>query len=173
MKSGGPPRSIVVGEGRPHGPPQNVTRATTVDGRLVVLQGLSHMVGAGQLAVIWREHDHFTSQVIAQFESEPIDWLALPGHEWLVATTEHIWHVRETGEISPVARLPQILSYPSSLARSSDGTLYLGGSGGVLRLTPLWKEDPRYAADWLVSKRSPAEDCWREWAAREWGPSEL
>jgi hypothetical protein len=43
----------------------NVNQALAVDGSIYVLQGISHLsLSEGQLARVWREHDHFTSHVI-------------------------------------------------------------------------------------------------------------
>jgi hypothetical protein len=152
-KSGGPPRSVTIGAVRGELVPQNVNRAMAVDGVLYVLQGISHMgFSAGQFSAVWREHDHFTSRVIARYRSEPVDWVFQTDGTWLVLTWEAIWSTSRNGEVELVARLPDVLEYPSNLSRASDGTLYVGGRGAVLRLTPLWSEAPRYASDLLVPK---------------------
>jgi ligand-binding sensor domain-containing protein len=70
---------------------------------------------------------------------------------WLVATEEGLWRTSEAGVSTLVARFPDVLSNPDSLARAADGTLYVGARNGVLRLTPLWPETPRYLPDWLVT----------------------
>ena len=70
-ESGGKPRSITIGEQSEDDlNAQNVNRAVAKGGALYVLQGLSHLgLSAGQLAVVWPEHDHFTSRVIARYDS--------------------------------------------------------------------------------------------------------
>ncbi len=159
-KSGGPPRSITIGAVRGELVPQNVNRAMAVDGVLYVLQGLSHMgFSAGQFSALWREHDHFTSRVIARYRSEPVDWIFQTDGTWLVLTWEAIWKTSNNGEVELIARLPDVLEYPNSLSGTPDGTLYIGGRGAILRLTPLWSEAPRYAPDLLVPKgREPCKN---------------
>jgi hypothetical protein len=152
-KSGGPPRSITIGARRGDVVPQNVNRAMTVDGVVYLLQGLSHLgFSAGQFSALWREHDHFTTRIIARFRSEPVDWILQEDGTWFVLTGEAIWRTTKSGDMEIVARLPDVLEYPLNLSESSDGTLYVGGRGAVLRLTPLWSEAPRYASDLLVPK---------------------
>jgi hypothetical protein len=152
-QQGGEPRAIVIGgeqEGRSI--PQNVNRALAAGGALYVLQGLSHMgFSGGQLAKVWREHDHFTSHVIARYESEPFDWVPESDGTWLVATHEALWRTSEEGARTLVARFPDVLSDPDSVVLTADGTLYVGARNGVLRLTPAWPELPRYLPDWLVT----------------------
>ncbi len=159
-KRGGPPRSITIGARRWEFVPQNVNRAMTVDGVVYVLQGISHPgVSRGQFSALWREHDHFTSHVIAKYRSEPVDWIFQSDGAWLVLTWEAIWKTSRNGDIELVARLPDALEYPLSLTQAADGTLYVGGRGAVLRMTPLWSEAPRYASDLLVPKgREPCKN---------------
>jgi hypothetical protein len=161
-RGGGTPRPIVVrepGEGDDDLVPQNVHRAMAVAGELYVLQGLSHMMTSqGQLAKVWREHAHFTSHVIARYWSQPFDWVPEQDGTWLVATAEAIWRTSETGTNSLVARLPQVISGANSLARELDGTLYIGMRGAVLRLTPTWPDEPRYASDLLLPP-GPRDRC--------------
>jgi hypothetical protein len=163
-RGGSAPRSIVIG---PHQGdeevPQNVNRALAVGGDLYVLQGISHMgISEGQFAKIWREHDHFSNQVVARYASEPVDWIHEPDGTWLVATWNAIWRTSERGSNELITRLPAVLDYPNSFAKSADGTLYVGGRGGILRLTPTWPDTPRYAADLLVPMGSREEACWAE-----------
>ena len=148
-RRGGDPRSIVVGEAYPGDyVPQNVNRAMASDGALFVLQGITHGVSSGgQLVKVWREHDHFTSHVIARYSSEPVDWIREPGGIWLVVTWDAVWRTSDAGTSTLVAGLPDVLDYPNSLARSADGTFYIGMRGGIVRLTPTWPDAPRYAAD--------------------------
>jgi hypothetical protein len=159
-KSGGPPRSITIGAVRGELVPQNVNRAMAVDGVLYVLQGLSHMgLSTGQFSALWREHDHFTSRVIARYRSEPVDWILQDDGTWWVLTWDAIWRTSRNAEVELVTRLPDVLEYGLSLAKASDGTLYVGGRGAVLRLTPLWSEAPRYAPDLLVPRgREPCRN---------------
>jgi hypothetical protein len=163
-KAGGEPRSIVIGQDDGEYVPQNVNQAMTLKGVLYVLQGLSHLGSSGgQLAMLWREHDHFTSQVIARYPTEPTDWLLQPDGTWLVLTEDAIWQTSATNGVTLVARLASGIDYPASLAQSYDATLYVGGRGGVLRLTRLWDEHPRYASDLLIPKGSAQETCWTDW----------
>lgn len=169
-KSGGPPRSIEIGQSPGRAPfdsvPQNVNRAMTAEGVVYVLQGQTHlMTRPGQLAALWREHDHFTSRVVARYRTEPIDWIAQDDGTWLVLTDEAIWHTSRAGEVSLVTRVPAVMQYASSFIRTVDGTFYVSGRSGVVRLTPLWTEHPRYAADWLIPKGSALQKCWASWLA--------
>jgi hypothetical protein len=119
-KSGGAPQSVIVGQEAGYHVPQNVNRAMVIDGGLFVLQGLSHLtLSVGQLAVIRREHENFTSRVIARFPSEPFDWILIPNGSLLVATRNAIWHVSKTGHVALFTRLPDVLEYPSALAQLS------------------------------------------------------
>lgn len=160
-RAGGEPRTILVGPSYDFGEynPQNVNRALAVGGELYVLQGLSDMSRSdGQFAKVWREHGHFTSHVIARYYSEPFDWIQEPDGAWLIATWYAIWRTTDDGKVSLVARLPEVVYAPNSFARTPDGTLYIGGRGGVVRLTPTWPEEPRYVADFLVP-REREKDC--------------
>lgn len=158
---GGAPRSVFVGtQEQDKITPQNVNRAMAADGVIYVLQGLAHMgTNEGQLAKIWREHDHFTSHVIARYSSEPVDWIRRDDGTWLIATWTAIWETREGAPSTLVAHLPHIMSYPTSLVNAADGTLFVGMRGGVVRLTPTWPDVPRYSADFLWHPGSQRLDC--------------
>jgi len=162
-RSGGAPRSVFIGRNEMYGGDvQNVNRAEAAGGAIYVLQGLSHMgMSEGQLARLWREHDHFTSHVIARFASEPFEWIRIEDGSWLIATWNAIWHTSERGESTLVARLPDVAWYPNSFVREGDGTLYVGMRGGVLRLTPTWPDMPRYAVDLLVPENDADLSCWQ------------
>jgi len=160
-RAGGEPRSVFVGtQEQDEITPQNVNRAMAADGVIYVLQGIAHQgTNEGQLAKIWREHDHFTSHVIARYPSEPVDWIRRGDGTWLIATWTAIWETREGAPIAIVARLPDIMSYPTSLVSTADGTLFVGTRSGVVRLSPTWPDVPRYAADFLWKPDSPRRDC--------------
>ena len=160
-RAAGSPRAIFVGTHRQEKiVPQNVNRALAADGVIYVLQGIAHQgTNQGQLAKIWREHDHFTSHVIARYSAEPIDWIRRADGTWLIATWNAIWATREGASSTLVARLPQIMSYPTSLVSAANGTLFVGMRGGVLRLSPTWPEAPQYAADFLWNPSSQGRDC--------------
>jgi hypothetical protein len=167
-RTGGPPRSVAIERNDSQPVAQNVNRAMAVDGRLFVLQGLSHLgISLGQFGVLWREHDHFTSRALAKFPSEPIDWFLLADGDWIVLTLETLWRVTKAGQLTLVARLPEAIEGPSSLARSDDGTLYVAGRNAILRLQPLWSEQPRYASDILIPAGSPYQKCWNKWISRK------
>jgi hypothetical protein len=159
-RQGGEPRQVHVGPATKDAiDPQNVNQALADGSSVYVLQGISHLgISEGQLAKVWREHEHFTSHVIARYASEPVAWVPL-ADGFLVTTWEAIWHTKLDGTTALVSRLPDIVWYPTSLARASDGTLYVGIRGGVLRLTPTWPEQPRYVADYLWPTRSGQPDC--------------
>ncbi|HTA90176.1 MAG TPA: hypothetical protein VK745_11385 [Polyangiaceae bacterium] len=159
-RRGGEPRLVHIGPGKKDEiDPQNVNQALADGSAVYVLQGISHLgISEGQLAKLWREHDHFTSHVIARYDSEPVAWIPLPDG-FLVTTWEAIWHTKMDSTTTLVARLPSVMWYPSSLARASDGTFYVGTRGGVLRLIPTWPDEPRYAADYLWPARPGLPDC--------------
>ena len=168
-RAGGQPRSVFVG---PHEQdefvPQNVNRALAVDGAICVLQGIAHMgTNEGQLAKIWREHDHFSSHVIARYASEPVDWIRRDDGSWLVATWDAIWETREGTPSTLVSHFPDIMWYPTSLVRAADGTFFVGTRGGVVRLTPTWPDAPRYAADFLWEAGSQKRGCHADGEAAE------
>jgi hypothetical protein len=150
-RAGGAPRPFSVGSSREGWSPQNVNRAMPIGRDLFLLQGLSHLsLSAGQMARVWREHDHFTSGVIARFSSEPFDWIREGDGTWLVATQDGLWRANPASHtVELVARFPEFLIYPTSLVRTADGLFYVGGRNGVLRLTPTWPDMPRYFAEWL------------------------
>lgn len=160
-RAGGPPRSVFVGpRERDDFVPQNVNRALAADGVIYVLQGIAHMgISEGQLAKIWREHDHFTSHVIARYASEPVDWIRRDDGNWFVATWNAIWETREGAPSTVVANLPDVMQYPTSLARAANGTFFVGTRGGVVRLAPVWPDAPRYAADFLWEAGGHKRDC--------------
>jgi len=160
-RAGGPPRSVFVGpRERDDFVTQNVNRALAADGVIYVLQGIAHMgISEGQLAKIWREHDHFTSHVIARYASEPVDWIRRDDGNWFVATWNAIWETREGAPSTVVANLPDVMQYPTSLARAANGTFFVGTRGGVVRLAPVWPDAPRYAADFLWEAGGHKRDC--------------
>jgi hypothetical protein len=160
-RAGGEPRSIFVGTHQQDEiTPQNVNRAMAADGVIYVLQGLAHQgIHEGQLAKIWREHDHFTNHVIARYSSEPVEWIRRDDGTWLIATWSAIWQTRDGAPSTIVANFPDIMSYPTSLVSTADGTLFVGTRGGVVRLSPTWPDMPRYAADFLWKPGSPRRDC--------------
>jgi len=130
------------------------------EGVIYVLQGIAHMgTNEGQLAKIWREHDHFTSRVIARYPSEPVDWIRRGDGSWRIATWSAIWQTREGAPSTILARLPDIMSYPTSLVSTADGTLFVGTRGGVVRLSPTWPDVPRYATDFLWMPAARGRDC--------------
>lgn len=161
-RAGGPPRSVFIGTRHPErSAVQNVNRAIALGEAIYVLQGISHLsISEGQLARLWREHDHFTHHVIARFASEPVDWIRLEDGSWLIATQTDIWQLDERGTADLVARLPNIAWYANSIVAEGDGTLYVGMSGGVLRLTPKWPDTPRYAVDLLLPDTNAGRSCW-------------
>jgi hypothetical protein len=176
-RSGGEPRSIEIGQKTTRDPfdrvPQNVNRAMTIDGVIYALQGLTHlMTTPGQLVALWREHDHFTGHVVARYRTEPVDWIVQDDGTWLVLTDEGIWKTSRAGEVSLVTRVPEVLEYASSFVMTADGTFYVSGRAGVLRLTPVWAEQPRYAAEWLMPNRSAQKKCWLSWLANPKRPSQ-
>jgi hypothetical protein len=160
-RAGGQPRSVLIGAQKEDDiVPQNVNRALLADGVIYVLQGIAHLdTNEGQLAKIWREHDHFTSQVIAQYSSEPGDWIRTDDGSWFVATWHAIWQTREGAASILISRLPGIMWYPTSLLRAAGGTFFVGTRGGVVRLTPVWPDAPRYAVDFLSEAGAQRRDC--------------
>ena len=159
-RKGGKPRSVHIGPVKEDEiNPQNVNQARADGSTVYLLQGISHLgISQGQLVKVWREHAQFTSHVIARYDSAPVAWIPLVDG-FLVTTWEAIWHTKTDGTTALVARLPSIMLYPSSLARASDGTLYVGTRGGVLRLTPTWPDQPSYAADYLWPAKPGLPDC--------------
>lgn len=159
-RRGGEPRPVHIGPVKEDEiDPQNVNQARADGSTVYLLQGIAHLgISQGQLAKVWREHDHFTSHVIARYDSEPVAWIPLVDG-FLVTTWEAIWHTKTDGTTTLVARLPSVIGYPRSLARASDGTLYVGTRGGVLRLTPTWPDQPSYVADYLWPARPGLPDC--------------
>jgi hypothetical protein len=132
-----------------------------IDGVVYVLQGLAHiMPRPGQLAAVWREHDHFASRVVARYRTKPGEWIRDGADSWLVVTVDAIWRTSRRGSVELVARLPRVLPTVTSLVRKADGTLYLGTAGGALRLTPRWDREPRYLEEILVEQGSEGEACW-------------
>lgn len=122
-RGGGEPRSVSVGtQKHEEFASQNVNRALAADGVIYVLQGITHMgISEGQLAKIWREHDHFATRVIARYPSEPVDWIRRDDGTWLVATWTAIWETRQGAPSTVLARLPEIISYPTSLNSRGSG----------------------------------------------------
>jgi hypothetical protein len=164
-RSGGSGRSIAIGEKYGELVPQNVRRAVAADGALFLLQGVTHLfMGDGHLAVLRREHDHFTTRVIARYRLEPLDWVMEPDGLWLVLTPDAIWRTSRSGNVELVAHVPKVYGV-GSLARAADGRLYVGGRGGVIRLTPRWQEHPRYLSDFLLPEGSSQAACWARWRA--------
>jgi len=100
----------------------------------------------------------FRSHVIATYATEPVAWIRLVDG-FLVVTHEAIWQTKLDGATSLVARLPGSAWGPNSLARAADGTLYVGMPGGILRLTPTWPDEPRYATDYLWPAQPGMPDC--------------
>ncbi len=158
-RSDGGAQPIVVGSDEDV---QNVNLGRVENGALYVLQGISHLtLSEGQLAKVWRDHGRFQSHVIARYTTEPVDWIRERDGAWLVLTWDAIWRTSEKGTSDLVARLPKALNNPNSLVEAPDGTVYVGASSGVLRLTPTWPDVPRYAADFLLPKGSRYEACWQ------------
>jgi hypothetical protein len=60
---------------------------------------------------VWRDHDHFTSHVVARYDSEPVAWIPLAGG-FLVATWEVIWQTKMDGTNTLASRLPDVTWYP-------------------------------------------------------------
>jgi hypothetical protein len=150
---GGDERAIPIGGiAEAEARPQNVLRALRVGDEIYLLQGLSHLgSSSGQFAKLWRENGSYTGQAIARFDSAPSAWQREPDGSWLIATEAALWRVNEAaGTAELVVRFPEMTWTPTSLAIAGNGTIYLGSPSGVLRLTPMWNEAPRYAADLLL-----------------------
>jgi hypothetical protein len=143
--------------------PQNVVRAIASGDVILVLQAESYARSIGQLAELWREHDHFTSRVIARYDRAPSEMLAQPDGSWLVLVDDALWRTRRTGSVELIARLPSVYQYHASLATDDAGRLYLAGAVGVLRLTPRWDSDFGYVPDLLLPEGSSFERCWSGW----------
>lgn len=139
---------------------QNVGRLQRSGSKLYVLQGLAHLgISEGQLAAVWRERGRFHAHVIATYRSEPVELIRASEREWLVLTWNAVWKASEAGTNELVTRLPDVVSYPSSFVRMPDGVLLVGMREGVLRLTPLWDEAPRYAAEVLIPRDRHEQPC--------------
>jgi hypothetical protein len=149
-------QSITIGDGERA---QDVIRATASGDVVFVLQSLWHHVNTGQLAELRREHDHFTSRVIARYDRAPTDMLPQPDGSWLVLTENAVWHTLPTGTVELMARLPPVPQNETTLAVDDAGRLYAGGRLGVMRLTPSWGTTLRYIPDLLLPKGFSFERC--------------
>jgi hypothetical protein len=141
--------------------PQNVRHVQRDGDAVYVLQGLAHMgISEGQLTKVWRHGTRFTARVLAHYRSAPIDWLRSPEGAWLVWTTNAVWQTDEAGVSELVTRLPDDVVWdPGALVRMPDGVLLLGSTEGVLRMTPLWPDAPRYAAELLIPQARHDHRC--------------
>lgn len=155
-------RAITIGD---RSVPQDVVRAAASGDEVLVLQVPWLTGSGGQLAALRREGDHFTSRVIARYDSGPLDMLPQPDGSWLVLTKDAVWRTLRTGSVELVVHLPEVPQSPTSLAADGEGRLYIGGRVGVLRLTPRWDTSLRYLPDLLLPKNFSLERCSSAWFA--------
>jgi hypothetical protein len=162
---GGDALSIAMIADAAHPMPENVLRAVARGPIVFVLQGLAHGTSSsGQLAALWREGDAFATRVIARYDSKPSDWQPEPDGSWLVLTTTSIWRTSPGGDHALILRLPRAAHGMDSLAQTPDGSFYVTGLDGVVRLSPTWSEPPRHRADMVLAQGSAIERCWTRWA---------
>src|SRR4029078_7287464 len=98
-----------------HDAPQNVVSAVTSGDRILVLQADSYVRNIGQLAELWREHDHFASHVIARYDVAPMGTWAQPDGSCLVLMADAVWRTLRTGTVQLIASLPWVPQYHTSL----------------------------------------------------------
>ena len=120
--------------------PENV-QAMVKDGRaFYVFQGLAHlMTEKGRVLKVQQESGRgWVATVLVDLGAAPAAvFEELPG-TWLVATSSGLTRVASRGTAEPIWQQRKVGPlYPSSIARTSDGVVYIGMRAWVVRLTAL------------------------------------
>jgi hypothetical protein len=123
--------------------------------------------GDGWLVFLERRLLHFdlrsgtpSAQVVAPLGGWPLARTRANSGGWLVVVegevakettaTSQIVAVSPAGTTTPIAAVGEMADFVSSIRQESEGSIWLGARSGVVRLTQVWSEPPRYWPTYLV-----------------------
>ena len=132
--------------------PENVHAIAEHEGSFFVFQGLSHLGSRlGRVLRVRPTEKGWRADVFVALDATPDAVLQERSGSWLMASTDGVSRITTSGAVKRLWGSSDVLvdTYPSSIARSADGSVYVGMRAWVLRLT--WSQaDPYWLVDLLV-----------------------
>jgi len=117
--------------------PENVRAISEYNGTLFVFQGVSHLtLRMGRVLKVRPSDKGWLVAVLVVLEATPeVVFEERPG-KWLMASTNGVSRVNASGTVTRLWGSADVLVYvyPSSIARTADGNVYVGMRAWVLRL---------------------------------------
>jgi len=117
--------------------PENVHAISEHNGSFFVFQGVSHLsLRMGRVLKVRPSNNGWRVAVLVVLDATPEVVVEEPSGSWLMASTDGVSRITASGTVSRLWGSSDVLVdvYPGSLARSSDGNLYVGMRAWVLRL---------------------------------------
>ena len=132
--------------------PENVHAIAEYEGTFFVFQGVSHLtLRLGRVLKVRPSGKGWRAAVFVGLDVTPEVVLQERTGVWLMASTDGVSRITANGKVERLWGRPEVLvgTYPNSIARSSDGNVYVGMRAWVLRLT--WAQaEARWRADLLA-----------------------
>lgn len=139
--------------------PENVHAIAEYRGDFFVFQGLSHLTSRlGRVLKVHPSGKGWRVSVFVGLNATPEVVLQEKPGVWLMASTDGVCRIAANGAIRRLWGRPDVLveTYPNSIARSTDGSVYVGMRAWVMRLMRL-----RAEAGWRADLLAPAS-CIRQ-----------
>jgi hypothetical protein len=133
--------------------PENVHAIAAHDGTYFVFQGVSHLsLRLGRVLKVRPSRNRWVVAVLVALDATPEVVLEERSGNWLVASTDGVSRVMAGGKVERLWGTTDVLAsvYPGSIARTSDGNVYVGMRSWVLRLTR-----PPAGARWQADLLAP------------------
>jgi hypothetical protein len=143
----GPALAVTRVETGPAQAAQNVNGIVERGDAFVVFQGL---FDSGRVTTLSRRGRNWTASLLADLHRSPAAWQRRRT-SWLIVTDTGVIDVAADGRQTALGTFNTMAFYPNSLVEAADGTIWIGVRGGVVRLTPVWVQAPRYWAEYLVA----------------------
>lgn len=130
-----PSETVANDEGRAR--VENVRGFAQLEGKVVVLIGLDHLLGSqGRAFRVYRAADRWTLLPLAVFDASPRSWVAAEGRLFLVMQ-DGLWALDPEGQLESVHATDLTGLAPSSLVHTPERVFYIGLRHYVLRLAPV------------------------------------
>lgn len=117
----------------------NVLSLLPYKGGVLAVQGVDHMgLDLGKVEKITRQKDgRWRADLLVNLGNAACACIEDGDDQWIVVTTERVLRLHLDGMLQPLAQAAFMGSlYPNSIARASDGVLYIGMRHFVARLIP-------------------------------------
>jgi hypothetical protein len=147
--------------------PENVHAISEYKGSFFVFQGVSHLaLRMGRVLTVRPSNKGWRVAIFVVLDATPEVVLEEASGSWLIASTNGVTRITASGTVTRLWGSSDVLVdvYPGSIARSSDGNVYVGMRAWVLRLmwapaAARWRADLLAAASCARLVRTTGERC--------------